>query len=263
MFRFLGTRGTIPISGKQFAKYGGNTSCLAIPTDSEKCVILDGGSGLYNLNSSQKFKEYHIFLTHLHWDHICGIPLFTPFYSHDSKIFLYVEEKPITYDDFLQVLFNPPFFPVPRATLKANIQLKHIKGGMNFKIDDVSVFAAEGNHPDGALMYRVNKLGRSLIYATDYEHGTPKDDFLIEFAYKSDYFVFDTTYAPEEYKTKKGWGHSTYEVGAWFAEKAEVKNLILFHHNPDHDDEVIDSMAKASQELYQSTICSYDGLVLE
>ena len=263
MFRFLGTRGTIPVSGKGFTKYGGNTACMVIPTESEKCVVLDGGSGLYSLNTSPRFKEYHIFLTHLHWDHVCGIPLFSPFYSFDSRIFLYVEEKPLASDDFLQVLFNPPFFPIPRKMLKADIQIRHIRGGMSFDIGDVSVYAAEGNHPDGALMFRVERGERSLVFATDYEHDTPKDDFLIEFAYKSDYLVFDTTYTPDEYKSKKGWGHSTYEMGAWLANKSQAANLVLFHHNPDYDDAAIDAIFEAAKKLFPSVICSYDGLELK
>ncbi len=270
MIRFLGTRGTISVSGADFAKYGGNTACLMIPVDDKRCIVLDGGTGIYNLNNMGNFEEYHIFLTHLHWDHICGLPLFRPFYTPGKHIFLYLEDKSsLTSKDFLKVLFNPPFFPIPRTMLKSNIRFNLIRGGQHFVFGAITVFAAEGNHPDGALMYKIQDGNTTTLFATDFEHGTERDDFLIEFGHGCDYLVFDTTYTPEEYEGKNGrtpkigWGHSTYEKGAELALKGNMKNLVLYHHNPDYTDKDLDAMFEAAKKVFPSTICAYDGFEIK
>ena len=270
MIKIMGTRGTLPVSGQKYVKYGGSTACLKIPVNDDVCVIIDGGTGLYAIDRTSKFKEYHIFLTHLHWDHIAGLPTFFPFYNENMQVNLYLEDKNTLHSkDFLKVLFNPPFFPIPRTMLKANIRINLIRGGHEFSFGDLRMTSAEGNHPNGVLMYRIQQKGRTTLFATDYEHGTEKDDFLIEFARGADDLIFDTTYLPDDYDgnrdgiPKKGWGHSTYVYGADFAEKSGVDNLILYHHNPDYDDATLDMMESEAKNVFPGAFNSYDGMILD
>jgi len=270
MIQLMGCRGTLPVSGPRYVKYGGSTPSVFIPVSDESCVIIDGGTGIYKINKFNQFKDYHIFLTHLHWDHIVGLPTFYPFFDESKSITLYLEDKHTLHSkDFLKVLFNPPFFPVPRSMLKAKIKINLIKGAQKFTFGNVNIESAEGHHPNGALMYKINDNGLITLFATDYEHGSEVDDFLIEFAYLSDYFIFDTTYLPEDYEgsrdgiSKKGWGHSTYIYGTDFAKKAKVKNLVLYHHNPDYDDITLEEMEIVAKKDFPNTICGYDQMEIK
>ncbi|MGE4319171.1 MAG: MBL fold metallo-hydrolase [Deferribacterales bacterium] len=268
MLYLLGTRGTLPVSGQRFVKYGGNTTCLMTPIDERSCIIFDGGTGIMSLNKYNNFEEYHIFLTHLHWDHIVGVPIFQAFYNHKKKIHIYLENKPsLQSTDILEVLFNPPFFPVPRNKLRAEISMNLIDTGDQFSFPGIDIHAAEGNHPDGVMMYKIIYPDKSVLFTSDYEHGTPVDDFLIEFACGCDYLIYDTTYHPDEYAGKSGmsrvgWGHSTYQQGIEFVKKANVKNLVLTHHNPDYDDITLDEMGIMARRQFANTFVAYDGMVI-
>lgn len=269
MLNLLGTRGTLPVSGQSYVKYGGNTTCLMAPVNDESCIIFDGGTGLTSLNKYKNFKEFHIFLSHLHWDHIVGMPIFAAFYNPTKKINIYLENKvEMESTDILDVLFKPPFFPVPKSKLRADIRINLIDSGDQFSFGNVGVHVADGNHPDGVLMHKVLFKDRSILFTSDYEHGTEKDDFLIEFARGCDTLIFDTTYTPEEYSgegggmPKVGWGHSTFMQGIDFVKKAGVKNLVLFHHNPEYDDIMLDEMGILARRQFTNTFVAYDGMQL-
>lgn len=269
MLQLLGTRGTMPVSGQKFVKYGGNTTCLMSPVDDRTCIVIDGGTGIMRLNKYKKFKEYHIFLSHLHWDHIVGVPILQAFYNPECTVNIYLENKPsLRSTDILDVLFKPPFFPVPKNKLMADIRMHLISGGDQITLGDVSIHVAEGNHPDGVLMYKLVYPDKRVLFTSDYEHGTATDDFLIEFAYKCDYLIYDTTYQPDEYAgiggyfAKTGWGHSTYEQGIEFVKKADVKNLVMFHHNPDYDDITLDEMGILARRSFKNTFVAFDGMII-
>lgn len=269
MLRLLGTRGTMPVSGQNFVKYGGNTTCLMSPVSDDTCIVIDGGTGIMSLNKNKNYKNFHIFLSHLHWDHIVGVPILQAFYNPSCSVDIYLENKPsLRSTDILDVLFRPPFFPVPKNKLMAKINMHLITGGDQFRLGDVSIHAAEGNHPDGVLMYKLVYPDKKILFTSDYEHGTPADDFLIEFAHGCDYMVYDTTYSPSEYEgkdghtAKTGWGHSTYAKGIEFVERAAVKNLVMFHHNPDYDDITLDEMGIIARRSFANTYVAYDGMIL-
>lgn len=269
MLRLLGTRGTMPISGQKFVKYGGNTTCLMAPVDNETCLVFDGGTGIMELNRHTGFKNFHIFFSHLHWDHIVGVPSLAAFYNPECAIDIYLEDKPsLGSTDILDVLFRPPFFPVPKSKLTADIRTHLISGGDQFSFGGLDIHSAEGNHPDGVLMYKLISGNKKILFTSDYEHGTPVDDFLIEFAYGCDYMIYDTTYLPAEYngdnggRSRKGWGHSTFEQGIDFVQKASVANLVMFHHSPDYDDIMLDEMGIIARRSFKNTYVAYDGMVI-
>ncbi|ADR19738.1 MBL fold metallo-hydrolase [Calditerrivibrio nitroreducens] len=272
MLKILGCRGTIPVSGEHFTKYGGNTSSIYVPVDKFSCVILDCGTGITALNSPEyaSIQNYNIFFSHLHWDHIIGLPILRSMYNSKANVNIFVEDKDIfnSPTDFLKELFRPPFFPVSYQNLKANINVNFIDYGRSYNFGDLEVSSMQGNHPDGALIYKIGRNGYTAIYATDYEHSEIFDDKLAEFARNADYMLYDTTYLPDDYNgmfdgtPKIGWGHSTYKDAIRIARKADVKNIILFHHNPDYTDSMIDEMLELSKMEFENTICAYDGLTL-
>ncbi|MGA1862214.1 MBL fold metallo-hydrolase [Deferribacter thermophilus] len=269
MLTILGARGTIPVSGYSYIKYGGSTPSLFLPLN-ETAIIFDAGTGLYKLNKVKNLKNIYIFLTHLHWDHIMGLPLFSYFYNPSANIKIFIDKKDdIDSTEFIKHLFKEPFFPVSHEKLNCNLQIENIFHGEEIKISNLSITPFEGNHPNGASMFLCKNQSFSFLYATDFEHGSSKDDLIVEVAKHVNYFIFDTTYTPEDFIgerdgiPKNGWGHSTYEYGAKFAKKAKVKNLILFHHNPEYTDCFLDKMVIRSKKLFSNTIAATEGLILD
>ncbi|MCX8083900.1 MAG: MBL fold metallo-hydrolase [Calditerrivibrio sp.] len=272
MIKILGCRGTIPVSGEHYRKYGGNTSSVYVPIDKNECLILDCGTGVTALNSAEfsGLSKINIFFSHLHWDHIIGLPILRALYSSKYSIDIYVEKK-VNFDDpecFLRELFKPPFFPVTYQNLKAKISVMFVDVERKYEFCNVEVSAINGNHPDGSMVYKIVRNGYTAIYATDYEHTKESDSRLIEFSSNADFMLFDTTYLPDDYNghfdgvSKAGWGHSTYLDGIRIAKSAGVKNLVLFHHNPEYTDTMIDEMWELSKMEFDNTICAYDGLTL-
>ncbi len=267
MIKFLGCRGTLPVSGSNQKKYSGNTPCLMIPVNQSECILIDAGTGIFNVNNISSFNEFHIFLTHLHWDHIIGLTTFSPFYDENKKIHIYVQEKEnFETVKFLDLIFNPPFFPVPRKMLKAKIYINLLPKEKNYRFNNIEISYMEGNHPNKSLIYKIKKINKSLVFATDFEHGTNKDEELIEFAKYADYLVYDTCYFPEDYQgmkngiCKKGFGHSTYLEGTEISKKAQVKNMFLYHYSPDYSDSDLEKMLELSKSLFTESHLSYDGL---
>lgn len=270
MIQFLGCRGTIPVFGPDVSRFAGSTPCLFVPAADDRCIIVDGGTGIFSMNQHSEFNEFHLFFTHLHWDHIMGLPMFKFFYQANKKIIIYVQrKKSFDSSNFLDVLFNPPFFPVPRKKLMADIEIRLLDGGETFQLDSITIDNIEGNHPDRSLIYKINDQKNSLVFATDFEHGTEKDDELADFARGSDYLVYDTCYFPDDYVgdrdgvAKVGYGHSTYVEGCKIAKIAGVKNFMLYHYSPDYSDEDILEMERLSKKMFVNSYMSYDNLILK
>jgi ribonuclease BN (tRNA processing enzyme) len=260
----------MPVFGDDFIKCAGNTPSVFIPIDDKKCLIIDGGTGIFSMNKHQNFEEFHLFFTHLHWDHIMGLPMFNFFYRADKKVIIHVQEKAaFEVENFLDVLFNPPFFPVPRNKLLASIEINLLKGKEVFNFNKIMITSMIGNHPDGSLIYKIVDDNKSMIFATDYEHGTRRDEELIDFAYNTDFLVYDTAYLPDDYEglldsvPKKGYGHSTYVDGTDIAMKAKVKNFVLYHYSPNYSDEDILKMGEMSKKIFTNTLISYDNMILK
>jgi phosphoribosyl 1,2-cyclic phosphodiesterase len=251
-----GTRGSIPVSGPQYNKYGGNTTCFEIIGDNNEIIILDAGTGIRELGEQLKNnnKEINIIFTHYHFDHIAGLPFFLPMYLDKNIKFYGAEYKGKKIDEILGETIHPPFFPVPFTNMKNQGKKQYItiKEGDIVKIGNIKISAINLSHPDGGLGYRIENERKSIVFITDNELGMVHNgghtfDDYVEFAKNADYLIHDGEYTDEEYEKFKSWGHSTANMCLELAKKANVKKLSLAHYNRSRSDEDIDKILKKLQ----------------
>ncbi|HTV14953.1 MAG TPA: MBL fold metallo-hydrolase [Terracidiphilus sp.] len=267
--RFWGVRGSIPTPHVDRLRYGGNTTCLEIDAGhDEELVLIDCGSGLRalgeELTQRPKIRRVHILMTHFHWDHIQGLPYFPPLFHPDVDMVFYSSHPPDRVRGLLQVQMADPFFPVPFASIPSNAEFRHVEIGRPFS---AGVFRADAftlRHPQGCIGYRLNLDGRILVHASDHEHGDPGVDAgVVRTARNAEMLVMDAQYTPEEYLVKVGWGHSSIAHAAEVAHAADVARLVLFHHDPMHNDAFLDGMLDRARELYPSTDMACENTVFE
>jgi len=255
-----GVRGSIPTPGQQTVHFGGNTSCVEVIDDNEPIVILDAGTGIRPLgldlvkNRPDK-KNINIFFSHTHWDHIQGLPFFTPLYIPGYTVDIY---GPVHYEKSLEEILDRQmeytYFPVRVAELQAKITTHELKEE-EFHLEGYDITSKYLNHPVLCLGYRFEKENKSAVYCTDHEpyynYLGDDDDTgeemsivideqnkrLEDFIQDADLLIMDGQYTPDEYKAHIGWGHSTTEHTVNLAKKTGVKNLGIFHHDPDRVDD--------------------------
>ncbi len=267
--RFWGVRGSISISDPNSVRYGGNTSCLEVRCG-DRLMIFDAGSGLRYLgNMLTKAGEpvdADIFLTHTHYDHICGIPFFKPFFNPQNNFRMWAGHLLPDTDlrGVLCALMTSPLFPVPLEIFQSKIEFHDFLVGDNLSAgSDVVVRTCSLNHPDGATGYRIEFDGRSVCYLTDTEHVPGElDQNILELIDGADVVIYDSMFTEEEYKNCVGWGHSTWEAGADLCDAAGVSQFIIFHHDPDHDDDFMDQIAADAEARRPGTLVAREGMVI-
>jgi phosphoribosyl 1,2-cyclic phosphodiesterase len=269
--RFWGVRGSIATPGPATAEVGGNTSCVEVECGEER-LVLDAGTGLRGLGDELVRRgdaRVSLLLSHLHWDHIQGLPFFVPLYLPHTELDVY---GPGWGDGGLAGALgrqmSAPGFPVELDDVPARLSLRELRHGSRFTVGDVAIRSARLNHPGGVLGYRIEFGGRSLVYATDTEHYDCVDPALAALSRGADVLIYDAQYTPEEYRgaagpAKVGWGHSTFEAGIALARQAEVKTLVLFHHDPRRDDEALFALERRAQALDPRVVAAREGAVLE
>jgi phosphoribosyl 1,2-cyclic phosphodiesterase len=248
-FRFWGVRGSIASPGPATVRYGGNTPCIEVRCG-QRLIILDGGTGLRCLGQSLMAAggpvEADFFLSHLHWDHIQGIPFFTPAFVPGNRFRIYGERKG---DRGLQAVLEgqmtDPNFPVPLSIMRSELSFHEIEPWIGVELGDgITVRTAPMNHPNGCLGLRVEYGGRALVYTTDTEHdpaGGPPDPNVVSLAQDADALIYDAMYTEAQYRGGRvGWGHSTFSEALRVARAANVGTLYFFHHDPVHDDAFLD-----------------------
>ena len=269
--KFWGVRGSIPCPGRETVRYGGNTPCIEMLVGKER-LIFDAGTGLRLLGQSM-LKEMpvvgHLFFTHTHWDHIQGFPFFTPAFMKDNIFHIYGVPAPngSTIKQRLHDQMLHPNFPVPLQIMQSGLQFYDLKVGEAISLDEVSIETGQLNHPGESIGYRVNWQDRSVALITDTEHFSDRlDQTVLHLARQADVLIIDATYTDAEYyesgNSKIGWGHSTWQEAVKVAKAAEVKQLVLFHHDPCHTDDDLDAIAAAAILEFPSTIVAREGLII-
>lgn len=270
--RFWGVRGSIPTPGPSTSRYGGNTPCIQLQYSEDDFFILDAGSGIralgqYLVKIGKPIKS-HIFISHMHWDHIQGIPFFVPaFIPGNEFTFHGAQEADMKLEDILADQMNPVNFPVQIDEMSSEFKFHEMYEG-TYHVEGLKVETLYLNHPGYALGYKFHVLGKRVVYVSDNEpypvypdvtsdaHDAKETVFvednnhrIIDFARDADIFIHDAQYTPEEYKTKYQWGHSPFDYTVKISLQAGVKLLVLFHHDPLHDDDFIDSMVDAAKKI--------------
>lgn len=265
---FWGVRGSIPCPGAETVRYGGNTPCVEMQAGGKR-LIFDGGTGLRVLGQSlmsQLPVEGHIFFTHSHWDHIQGFPFFAPAFIPGNRFSIYGAIAPngatIKQRHHDQMLH--PNFPVPLQVMQADLQFYSIEPGETLHLDSVAIDSAKLNHPGEAVGYRISWRGRSVAYVTDTEHLPDRLDPNVQWLAKdADVLIIDAAYTDEEYhspKTSKvGWGHSTWQEAVKVAKAANVKKLVIFHHDPLHNDDFLDHIGEKVAAQFPDSTMAQEG----
>lgn len=268
--KFWGVRGSIASPGPETAAVGGNTSCVEVRCGSSR-IILDAGTGVRKLGDALLREgpvEATVLLSHLHWDHIQGLPFFVPAYLPSSRLSIVGSAHGIgTLREVLSTQMAAPSFPVRMDELGAQIAVREARPGEAFDVGEVHVRIAKLNHPGGVLAYRVEHEGRSVVYATDTEHYACVDPALRALADGADVLIYDAQYTPEEYRgdggrSKVGWGHSTYVAGAEIARACGARKLVLFHHDPQRTDAGVAEIERLSRELFPASVAAREGLCI-
>jgi phosphoribosyl 1,2-cyclic phosphodiesterase len=262
-----------------------NTSCVQIEADSEDVILCDAGTGIrdyaLSLPADTPLKTYHIFISHLHWDHIQGFPFFTPAYIPGNRIIFHGFHAAI--EETIRAQMTSPCFPVPYETMQADIEFDIRAPGDSFQVDDVAITTIKQQHPGDSWGYRFEQHGKSVIYSSDSEHGPEAQDPnypFINFFRNADVLIFDGQYTFLEATTdKRNWGHSNHITAVELAARARVKQLVIFHHEPAHTDRDIEEIHQGTlqyrrsynqkfnlndQDFFPNHIAiAYDGLVIE
>jgi phosphoribosyl 1,2-cyclic phosphodiesterase len=267
LIRFWGTRGSIPTPGRQTAYFGGNTSCVEVRADDGEVLMLDCGTGarplgLDILSRSPTLPPIHILVTHTHWDHIQGFPFFLPAYVPGSRLTVYgARGLDRTLESSLSGQMQHTYFPVELGDLRADIEFNEVSE-QRFPVGQYRVTTQFLNHTAPTIGYRIERGDLRIVYVTDHEPfawrpvraGTrtsfehPGDERHLAFIEGADLLIHDAQYVDREYPGKRGWGHSTVEYVTDLAVQARVKQLALFHHDPQHSDRWVRQQTERAQQ---------------
>jgi phosphoribosyl 1,2-cyclic phosphodiesterase len=266
--RFWGTRGSVPVSGPHCVEFGGDTPCLEVLLASSRdVVIIDAGTGIRSLgvdllqHADRCSGRIHLFLTHAHWDHIQGFPFFGPAFVPDFELHIYCSKDA---EEFLQRQMSPPFFPVDMEAMRAPRHFHRLEVDERIVVGDAMISWIPLPHPQESTAFRVDENGRSFVLATDTEHpAAGLNPRLVDFADNTNVLIYDAQYTPNQYELKKGWGHSTYVHGVRTLAAAKAERLILFSHDPSHDDARLREIEAEARKLHPEAMAARQGMTIK
>lgn len=245
-----GTRGSLATPGSETARYGGNTSCVEILGSDGTLLCLDAGTGIRQIGNHipPTLKRVDLLLTHLHMDHLQGLGFFAPLYNPNMEVHIWGPASPsLSLRTRLSRYMSPPLFPIRLRDLPCTLELHEVTND-SFTIGDFTVRSSLICHPGPTVGYRIETKNSAIAYLPDHEVALGVPHFPLSKEWTSGYsltagvdlLIHDSQYTGEEYASKVGWGHSSLEQVLKFAELAEVKHLVPFHHDPSHNDEYLD-----------------------
>ncbi len=270
-FRFWGVRGSIPSPGPHTVRHGGNTTCIEVRSSAGMLLVLDAGTGIFPLGQELMRRraagrgpvDANIFVTHSHWDHIHGLPLFTPLFAKDSRVCLHGARDDATGQGIEHVLksqLRHSYFPVAEDALGAALSYRTLAAGEAYALGDVLVSNVLMNHPVTNFGYRIDCGGKSLFFTGDHEpfvnpclpgapghaaaqHEIERRERAIEQAMAGvDALIVDCSYTVEEYPSRQGWGHGTYDAAIALALRVGARALYCTHHEPTRSDDELEAV---------------------
>jgi phosphoribosyl 1,2-cyclic phosphodiesterase len=266
---FWGVRGSIACPSPRHVVYGVNTSCLEVSAGDHH-IILDAGTGIRDLGDSllkRDVRHAHLLLTHVHWDHINGFPFFSPAYVGNRTFEIRAAHlAPLGgVREVLAGQMGQPTFPVPLETMRSKLVFEDFMASDTFSLgSDVRVRTASLNHPNGATGYRLECSGKSLCYVTDTEHAPGKpDQKILGLIEGADLVIYDCTYTDDEFVSKVGWGHSTWQEAVRLCRAANVKQLAIFHHDPAHEDPFMAEVERQARTMWEGAIVAREGMRIQ
>ncbi len=299
VIRFWGCPGSIPVPGRATNRYGGNTSCVEVRPEGEPPIIIDAGTGIRKLGKlllEESFGDGRgkasILISHTHWDHVQGLPFFSPLYRAGNEVHVFARERDVHLEAVFSQQHDAPYFPVPLSAMHATMSFHGVSEGAQFDIGRAKVTSARLNHPSVAIAYRVDADGASVVYCSDtapfsdmilaheFVERPPSGELpiaildellrmregIVALAKDADLLIYDTQFTPEEYRRQPHWGHSRPDDAIEIAMASGAKRLCLYHHAPMRSDDANDAIlagtraaAKAKDARFD-VISAFEGL---
>ena len=265
--KFWGVRGSTPTPHPENLRYGGNTSCVEVRLG-DSLYIFDCGTGFRALGQQLRTEFNgrdlcaHVFVSHFHWDHIQGIPFFGPLYDKPQNRFLFhSSSRTRSLKRVMEEQMTSPYFPVDVTEMKAHRDFFDFEEG-RMTLDAVTVQGTWLNHPQGCMGFRLESKSGVIVYATDNEPGDAQFDKNVrKLAEGADVLIYDSQYLPDEYEARKrGWGHSHWREAINIVMESGARELVLFHHDPDHDDACIDNVVREARNYYPKVRAAAEGM---
>jgi phosphoribosyl 1,2-cyclic phosphodiesterase len=266
---FWGVRGSFPCASPHYMAYGGNTSCVSLEVDGQT-VIFDAGTGLFQLGkylAKKGCKAATLLMSHTHTDHILGFPFFAPAWmgkNFELTIMAGHLADAGGIESVFEVEMRDPVFPVQLGAMGGASRFVDFRAGDRFTLPgDIAVRTCALNHPNGATGYRVEARGRSVCYITDTEHVVGQlDRRILDLVEGADVMIYDCCYLPETFAKRIGWGHSTWQEGMRLAQAGGVHKLMIFHHDPDHTDDVMERIEREATVAWEGCVVAREGMIL-